>query len=369
MYVTVVGGGTVGATVAGCFVEDHHVTVIDTSSRVVETIENGHAPVDEPGLEELYGEVRGTTDMNAVEYSDVVFVCVPEDHAERVVHSIDVRTPHGFPVFMKSTVDVGTCRELHENTGCYIISNPEFLRDGSAVEDFQNPDRVVVGGPDTDLAFEFYDGRIVQTSWETAELAKLACNSFLATKLSYVNDVGNLAKETGADMRMVSTIMGMDDRIDDSFLGSGLGFGGPCLPKDAKKLDTRMARMAVSINNTQPFAAMLELSEHITLDGATVAILGLAFKPGTSTDEGSQSYAMKKALELEGAKTVTHDPEVPSDVDDVTDALENADAAVVCTAWPEYESLPAAAMRTPVVLDCRDAVKDISGLEYTGLHW
>jgi UDPglucose 6-dehydrogenase len=284
----------------------------------------------------------------------------------------------------------------------HVAMNPEFLREGTAVEDFLNPDKVVVGTDSAyaretfEAVFEPLMGRLdpappfVATGVREAEMIKYANNAFLASKISLINEIGNVCKEYGVDAYEVAEAIGLDDRIGAKFLRSGVGWGGSCFPKDVAALiaaaeeagyDPSLLRAVVEVNDEQP-GRMLDLAErHVDLEGKRVAVLGLAFKPGTDDVRNSRAIPIVEGLLERGSEIVCYDPVATANmrelfpdlvyVDSAAAALEGAHAAFVVTDWDEFSALDAEfdRMATPIVVDGRRIVERRDGVTYEGLTW
>ncbi len=435
MHVGVVGSGYVGTTLAACLADvGHDVTAVDVDEDVVAALNDGRPGVEEPGLDDIVAthagadgtaRLRATTDYEDLDDAAVVFLALPtpsrEDgsvdtsYVEAGVRSLApvVADRDDYPVVVvKSTVVPGTAEEVvapalgsagtvvGETVGLAV--NPEFLREGSAVADFRDPDKLVFGtadGDDRSLAalHEVYaplvdaaDPSVVETSRRAAELIKYANNAFLATKVSLINEIGNVCKEYGIDAYEVAEAVGLDDRIGAQFLRSGLGWGGSCFPKDVKALiqsarqvdyDPELLRAAVEVNGRQPERLLALLDRHVDVAGERVAVLGLAFKPGTDDVRNSRAFPVIHGLRERGAEVVAHDPVAAENarvvLPDLTcveapgEALDGAAAACVCTDWPGYADLDAEfdAMSTPVVVDGRRVIERREGIVYEGLTW
>ena len=434
MDLTVIGSGYVGTTIAACFADlGHDVTNVDVDAAVVDRINAGEAPIHEEGLPELVarhagedgtGRLRATTDYGAVLDSDVTFLCLPTPQAAD--GSIDLgimeagtaqlgdvlgRKDGWHTVVVKSTVVPGSTEEVvtpvleresgeTAGEGFGVGMNPEFLREGSAVRDFRTPDKVVLGADDERALAEMRDvfdpliaesdAPVVETDTRTAEMIKYANNGFLAAKVSLVNDIGNVCKEFDIDAYEVAEAIGLDDRIGERFLRSGLGWGGSCFPKDTNAIirvakdegyDPAVLEAAVEVNDRQPERFLSLLDDHLDVGGETVAVLGLAFKPGTDDVRNSRSIPVIEGLRARDAAVVAYDPvasdnmrEVFPDVtyaDSAADALEGASACLVCTGWDEFEALDGEfdAMERRVVIDGRRVVAPRDGVEYEGLTW
>jgi len=435
MHVGVVGSGYVGTTLAACLTDfGHDVTAVDVDETVVAALNNGRPGIEEPGLADLVathagpngtGRLRATAAYDALGDAAVVFLALPTP--SRADGSVDTsyvgagarslapvvadRDDHPV-VVVKSTVVPGTTEEVVapalESSGATVgddvglTVNPEFLREGSAVADFRDPDKLVFGTADGDdrsleRLHDVYgplvdaaDPAVVETSRRAAELIKYANNAFLATKVSLINEIGNVCKEYGIDSYEVAEAIGLDDRIGAKFLRSGLGWGGSCFPKDVNALiqsarqvdyEPDLLQAAVDVNDRQPERLLAILDRHVDVTGERVAVLGLAFKPGTDDVRNSRAFSVIEGLRERGAEVVAHDPvasenarEVLPDLD-CTDtaaaALDGASAAVVCTDWPRYADLDGEfdAMATPVVVDGRRVIERRDGIVYEGLTW
>jgi len=393
--VSVIGSGYVGTTTALCLAELGHSCVnIDVNQDVVDKINDAESPYSEPRFDELLTEhvpdnLRATTKYSDIIQTDITFLCLPtpsrddgsidlsvmEAGAESVGQALS-RKQGTHTVIVKSTVTPGTTEHLGTiiaeesgkplNDDRYMASNPEFLREGSAVNDFLDPDKIVLGGPEealnhlrllyTDL---ISDTELVQTDITAAETIKYVNNALLATKISFANEVGNVCKELGIDTYEVMDAVALDDRIERSFLDSGAGFGGSCFPKDVAALaaeakdlgiEPRILNAALEVNEEQPLRAVEILESRAgDLSGSTVAVLGLAFKPGTDDIRESRSIPVIEELQERGASVVAHDPEATEkmqkifpDIDyaeSAQGALQDSDTCLIMTAWPQYREL------------------------------
>ena len=426
--IAVIGTGYVGL-VGGAGLADfgNQVVCVDRIAEKIDQLTRGEIPFYEPGLQEVVqrtvreGRLSFTTDFaRAVAENDVILCAVgtPEGEGGRVdlsqVDSVarDVgKHMTGYRVIVqKSTVPVGTATRLRriveenqaEPIEFDVVSNPEFLREGSAVEDFMRPDRVVVGAS-SERAMEvmrsiyapLYLNRtpIVETATESAELIKYASNAFLATKISFINEIANICEGVGADVQVVAYAMGLDKRIGPKFLHAGAGYGGSCFPKDTKALvhiaeeagaAARIVSSAVSVNEEQKERMVTKVIEAVGGDvsGRTVGILGLAFKPNTDDMRYAASIVLAEGLSARGASIRAFDPvamdnarELMPFIDYVADAYavaEGADALVIATEWNEFRQLDfdrlKRLMRAPVVIDCRN-VYDAEALERHGFSY
>jgi UDPglucose 6-dehydrogenase len=431
MNVSVVGSGYVGTTLAACFADlGHDVTAVDIDEDTVERLNAGETTIHEPGLDPMVSAYAGssleaTTDHAAVADTDLTFLAVGtparEDGsidpsgllaaAEDVGEAIADEDGYHL-VVVKSTVlpdviDEEIIPTLEEASGktdgedLGVAVNPEFLREGSAVDDFMSPDKIVIGtdgdGRALDLLAELYQPLIsdwdvptVETGRREAAMIKYANNTFLAAKISLINDLGNICKEFGVDTYEVAEAMGMDDRIGAQFLDSGVGWGGSCFPKDTAALraaaetadyDPAMVNAAIEINDVQPQRLLGLIDEHVDVEGKRVAVLGLAFKPGTDDIRGSRAKPVIEGLQDRGADVVAYDPlaaekmaeEFPDIeyADSAAEALEDAHAAAAVTDWPEFAELHTEfdEMANPVVVDGRRIIGRREGLIYEGLTW
>jgi len=413
MKLSVIGSGYVGTTVAACLAElGHEVVNVDVDDEVVASINDGVAPIHEPRLGGLVeegstsGALRATTEYGAVRDTDVTFVCLPTptrdgsvdlSAVEAGIESLaDALGDKEHVVAVKSTVPPGTAEDvvaprLGENVG--VASNPEFLSEGTAVDDFMNPDKVVVGDDEgaREPVLSVYEpllGRseasVVETGNLEAEMIKYSNNAFLASKVSLVNELGNICKELGIDAYEVMDAVGEDDRVSSRFTRSGLGWGGSCFPKDVDALrsfardegyEPALLDAVVEVNDRQPRRAVELLSEGVETDGARVAVLGLAFKPGTDDVRGSRGIEVARLLREEGADVVAYDPRATENAraempgveyaESAEEALEGAGAAVIATDWEEFEGIDASG--TVVVDGRRIEVKNAEA--YEGLCW
>ncbi|MDH7569953.1 MAG: UDP-glucose/GDP-mannose dehydrogenase family protein [Armatimonadota bacterium] len=427
MKITIIGTGYVGLVTAVGFAElGHHVLGVDQDVEKVSRLKAGDPVIYEPGLPELMarqqasGRLHFTTEIaEGVAYAPIAFICVgtpprPDGSAdlsqmEAVAREVAASISEYRLVVEKSTVPVHTSNWIHRTLRLYsrpgaefeVASNPEFLREGSAVHDFFHPDRIVLGVPSPraasileEIYAPFQCPKIV-TDPNTAEIIKHACNSFLALKISYINLMADLCERAEADVEVVARAMGLDQRIGAQFLQAGLGYGGACFPKDIQAfirigeehgLDFGLLRKADEVNQGRAPAVLQKLKRALwVLEGKEVAILGLAFKPNTDDVRGSQSLAVAQALLENGARLRLYDPHAAEKAKKVLppgecvtyapsamEALRGANACVLATAWDEFRALDLAAaaraMQTPIMVDARnffdpDAAR-AAGLEY-----
>jgi UDPglucose 6-dehydrogenase len=412
----VIGVGWVGLATAACFAElGHEVWARDIVPEKVESLSRGEIPIHEPGLPELVAKnadrLHFTTDMAPVlEHARLLFVCVDTpptysgdadlSRVEAVLGELGESNDHA--LVMKSTVPVGTGRSIQRRRpGTGYVSNPEFLKEGSAVADFMKPDRVVVGADDGSEEFAqrvtaLYaplDAPVVSTDVASAEMIKLASNAFLATKISFINEIANVSEELGADVMEVARGMGLDDRIGSQFLRAGIGYGGSCFPKDVQALKQlagntgyhfQLLTAVIEVNELQKRRTVGKLQKHLgPLAGKEVALLGVAFKPHTDDIREATSLVLSGRLQGEGAGVRVYDP-VAADraggmlggariCESALDALDGADAAVLVTEWPEFGELDWAndvkhRMRVPLVVDGRNFL-DRDELERAGFTY
>jgi UDPglucose 6-dehydrogenase len=394
MHIGIIGAGYVGLVTGACFAEfGLFVTCVDNDGKKINSLNRGKIPFYEPGLEDLVkrnikqGRLRFTTKTEkAVDSSLVIFIAVGtprrgdgsadlkyvEDVANEIAAHMD-----GYKVIVtKSTVPVGTgerikkiiSKNLRERTDFDIVSNPEFLREGSAIEDFMRPNRVVIGAGSAqavaimkDLYKPLYllETPFVITNIETAELIKYASNSFLAAKISFINEIANLCEKVGADVHMVAKGMGLDQRIGSKFLHPGPGYGGSCLPKDTNAL-LKMAEghgielgiidAAVRANKKQKELMIRKIRDAVgVLNGKTIAVLGLSFKPNTDDTRDAPSSFIINGLVKEKARVKVYDPvcmkggnKTLSGIKyckDSYDAVKGADALVIMTEWNQFRNL------------------------------
>ena len=402
----VVGTGYVGLVTAAALTHlGHRVICADINKAKVRALQAGHLPFFEAGLAALLAENRDlitfTTDTSDVfDTAGIVFVTVdtpplPSGDADlsRVESVIDAIPPGvgWITLVMKSTVPVGTgarVRRTLDQRGLSrvrYVANPEFLREGSAVQDVTHPDRVVVGSDNPDEAAEVASlwaplgGESMVCDLASAEMIKLASNAFLATKISFVNEIANVCERVGADVDIVARGMGYDHRIGSAFLRAGIGYGGSCFPKDVSALKQlagnigyhfQLLSAVIEVNELQKRRVVTMLRGELgDLRGRRVALLGLAFKPGTDDMREATSVILANRLVAEGATLVVHDPVVTDEAlkalptgvawaGSMAEAITGADAAVIVTEWPEYQGLlePGTSdlMARPLLIDGRN---------------
>src|SRR3954447_4651335 len=414
------GAGYVGLVTGACFADlGHEVVIRDVVPERIDALRAGEVPIYEPGLEQVLERnaerMSFTLDVHeAVDGADFLYIAVGTPPTEsgdadlRAVFAVVDELPSDIPgrpvVVMKSTVPVGTGTNVrnrldsrgHTNVG--YVSNPEFLAEGSAVRDFMNPDRLVVGSfeaEDGDRVVGLHRGietEIVRTDVPSAELVKLAANAFLSTRISFINEIANVCELVGADVVDVAKGVGLDHRLGPHFLRAGIGFGGSCFPKDVTALKQLagnegypflLLQAVWEVNELQKRRVVAKLQKHLgTLRGKTVALLGLAFKPNTYDMREAPSRVIAYRLLAEGAEVRAWDPvSRPEDlpgievVDSVLDAVRDADAAVIVTEWPELTGIVTAeirdAMARPVIIDGRNLLDPVAvheaGFVYEGI--
>jgi len=428
--IAVIGTGYVGLVTAAGFAElGNDVWCIDIDAEKIARLQDGEIPIYEPGLAELVAKHRGrlhfsTQVGDALEHARLLFVAVgtPPTYSgdadlsavNAVVRSMPASDRHA--LVMKSTVPVGTGNAIKRmfrqqgKEGFRYVSCPEFLKEGSAIADFLQPDRVVVGDEGDwagDAVVELYrplltpehggagTGELVRTDVPSAEMVKLAANAFLATKISFINEIANVCEVTGADVSEVARGVGLDQRIGPKFLQAGIGFGGSCFPKDVSALKQlagnsgyhfQLLNAVIEVNELQKRRVVGKLHKHLgTLVGKRIALLGLAFKPNTDDMREASSLVLSARLQADGASVSAYDPIAEEEARKLMpgvefapgplDAVEGADAIVLVTEWDEFKSLDwdevATTMAGRVVIDGRNALDGrrvrSAGLVYEGI--
>ena len=397
----VIGVGWVGLVTAACFAElGHDVVARDVVPEKIDSLSRGEVTIHEPGLAELIERNRDrlhfTTEMDDVlQRARLLFVCVDTpptysgdadlSRVNAVVRDLGGDTRH--VLVMKSTVPAGTGEKVRrELPGMPYVSCPEFLKEGTAVDDFMHPDRVVIGAADEDeeaalevaALYEPLGGETVRTDISSAEMVKLASNAYLATRISFINEIANVCEEVGADVGEVARGMGLDERIGPHFLRPGIGFGGSCFPKDVSSLKLlagnsgyhfQLLNSVIEVNELQKRRVVSKLHRHLgSLVGRRIALLGLAFKPETDDMREASSLVLSARLRGEGAEVVAFDPVAMDNARDLLpgvemkdtalEALEGSDAAVLVTEWPEFLEIDwagaAERMTRPLVIDGRN---------------
>lgn len=413
MNIAVVGTGYVGLVTGTCLAETgNNVTCVDINEEKVNKMRNGEVPIYEPHLDVLFhrnikaNRLKFTTNLEeAVEHAKIIFLALPtppgEDGSADLSYILGVADDLGkiikdYKVIVdKSTVPVGTAEKVQAAVAknfkgeFAVVSNPEFLREGFAVDDFLKPDRVVVGTSSEraqEIMEELYKpyvrsgNPIIFMDEKSAELTKYAANAFLATKITFMNEIANLCEKLGADVDMVRIGIGSDDRIGKRFLFPGIGYGGSCFPKDVQALhksanevsyDFKILNSVMEINEKQKTIIIPKISEYFkgNLKGKHFAIWGLAFKPDTDDIREAPALYIIDELLKAGATVSAHDPEAMGNVrkllgdkikfaDDPYEALTNADALIICTEWslfrtPDFEKV-SAELKNKVIFDGRN---------------
>jgi UDPglucose 6-dehydrogenase len=430
MHIAVIGSGYVGLVTGACFAEfGVDVSCVDIDAAKVASLSRGEATIYEPGLEQIIqknlqaGRLRFTTNLkSAVDPATVVFLAVgtpPKDDGsadltfvENATREVAQNIHDHKVVVMKSTVPVGTGKRLikliKENLPApvpfSVVSNPEFLREGAAISDFMRPDRVVIGSNDekaTEIMRELYrplyliETPFVMTSVEGAELIKYAANAFLATKISFINEIANLCEKVGCDVHDVARAIGMDRRIGNKFLHPGPGFGGSCFPKDTRALAVigrqfdspmKIVDAVIDVNDRQRMSMLPKIEKLVGgLSGKRIAVFGLSFKPETDDMRDAPSIDIIRGLVEQGATVTAYDPVAGEEAakvlppieyaEDEYAAAENADALVIVTEWNQFRALDMerihANMKTPRIADLRNIYEPgdmrAMGFEYVGV--
>ena len=415
MRVAMIGSGYVGLVSGACFADfGHHVTCVDQYESKIAALKRGETPIYEPGLDDLIannvkqGRLSFTTELKpAVRNAEAVFIAVGtpsrrgDGHADlsyvyAAAREIAQAISHFTVVVTKSTVPVGTGDEVERvirserpDADFAVVSNPEFLREGAAITDFKHPDRILVGTVDDrakKVMSELYRplylnaAPILYTGRRTAELTKYAANAFLATKITFINEIADLAEKVGADVQEIARGIGLDNRIGSKFLHAGPGFGGSCFPKDLLALvktsqdnavPLRILEAVVAVNDQRKRAMARKVAN--ALDGQlrdrTISILGLTFKPNTDDMREAPSIPLITALQDMGAKVRVYDPvgmeQAKKVIENVTycenayDCAKGSDALVIVTEWEQFRALDLqqlkGAMAQPVMVDLRNA--------------
>lgn len=412
MKLTIVGTGYVGLVTGTGFANlGNDVMCLDIDESKIESLKNGTMPIYEPGLEELFrrnlksGRLRVTTDaVSAIQDSDIIFICAgtPTDsnmHADlsavdAVAKAIGTHMNKYTIIVNKSTVPVGTAdrvRDLIAETQkdpipFDVVSNPEFLREGAAVKDFENPDRIIIGSDSTkavDIMNSLYRARertdkpIMVTDIRSAELIKYASNAMLATRISFMNQLSHLCEKTGADIKAVAKGLGLDKRIGSRFLQAGVGYGGSCFPKDVRAListlrqhecDADLFEAVHRINESQVSAFLSKIDSVVDVDGSRIAVWGISFKPKTDDIREAPAITIIKQLQKKGAILRACDPAAAENArreldhvevfEDPYETIRDCDALVVVTEWNEFRNLDMRAvkilLKQPILIDGRN---------------
>lgn len=427
MNISIIGAGYIGLITGAGFAEKgHKIICVDVVKEKVDIINSGKSPIYEKGLDEIIKKNIGrnltaTTNIrDAVLNSDVIFICVgtpPNNDGESDLRFVKEATENIGKILaeknsynvvvVKSTVLPGTTEGiiiplLEKNSkkkfgkDFGVVMNPEFLREGVALEDFLNPDRIVIGSIDKksgDLIESLYskfDSKVFRTDLKTAEMIKYASNAFLATKISFINEIGNICKELGIDVYDVAKGIALDHRINPYFLNAGLGFGGSCFPKDLKALihksrnlgyKPELLNSVLSVNSRQVKILLKIAKKKIgNFRNKKIAVLGLAFKKDTNDVRDTQSFPVIEELLNEGAIITAYDPQAEENTrrvfgnrikyaNSADNALMNSELALILTDWDEFSNLDFSRMKERIVIDARNVVKNREGIDYEGLCW
>ena len=431
MRLVMVGSGYVGLVSGVCFADfGHDVVCVDKDPGKIERLRAGEVPIFEPGLDILMqtnvkaGRLSFTTDLTeAARGADAIFIAVGtptrrgDGHADLTyvydaAREIASVAADGTIVVTKSTVPVGTgdeveriIRELRPDSQIAVVSNPEFLREGAAIDDFKRPDRIVIGSEgehSRKVMSEIYrplfinQGPLVFVSRRTSELIKYAANAFLAMKITFINEMADLCEKVGAEVQDVARGIGLDNRIGSKFLHAGPGYGGSCFPKDtlalvrtAQEADapTRLIETVVEVNDTRKKKMAQKIVDACggSVSGKRIAVLGLAFKPNTDDMRDAPSLDILPALQKAGAEIIAYDPESMGQAkpllpgigfaENAYDCLDGADALVIVTEWNAFRALDLKriklALKTPIVVDLRNIYRPAEmrelGFEYHGI--
>jgi UDPglucose 6-dehydrogenase len=436
-HIVVIGTGYVGSVSGACLADfGNHVICVDTNAEKIEALKRGKIPIYEPGLDIVIarnsscGRLSFTTDIAAaISESNVVFIAVgtpPADdgsadlaYVEAAARQIGTLISTYTVIVDKSTVPIGTGRKVAgwvneeltrrgQHIEFDVVSNPEFLREGSAVYDFTHPDRVVIGSDserarkimkDVYRSLYLNETPYIETNLESAEMIKYASNAFLAVKITFVNEIANLCEKTGANVRDVTLAMGKDGRIGSKFLHPGPGYGGSCFPKDTRAL-ARIGRenndiqhiveTTIEVNEKQKLRAAQKIEATLgSLDGKTLAMLGLAFKPNTDDMRESPAITICEYLTSRGAKLRLYDPAAIKEAEwrlspikgsvyfaaDEYDAMQSADALIIATEWNQFRNIDLSKIKkllnSPIFFDLRNIYRPeeaaAAGLQYYGI--
>jgi len=408
MKIAVAGAGYVGLVTAACFAElGNNVVCVDIDKEKIKNLNGGIIPIYEPGLEELIiknkKNLHFSSDLKgAIKSSEIIFICVgtpPKKNGEADLSSVEnvarviAEVMDSYKIIVeKSTVPVETGEKVAKSIKAYnkhkmdfdVVSNPEFLREGSAINDFMNPDRIVIGTESEkakDIMKKLYEplkSPIIFTDIKSAEMIKHASNSFLAAKISFINAIANICEATGADVEKVAEGMGYDKRIGRNFLDAGLGYGGFCFPKDAEAFikiseklgyDFRLLKEVQEINSVQRKNFVKKIEKALwVVKNKTIGVLGLAFKPNTDDMRFAPSIDIIEALQKDGALIKAYDPKAEHKAKEILksmtycsspyDAAKGADALLIITEWAEFRDLDfkklKSLMRHALIIDGRN---------------
>lgn len=421
MKIVVAGTGYVGLVTGVCLSEvGHSVTCTDIDATKIQLLNNGVSPIYEPGLNDMInknlkkGSLLFTTNMEmAYSEADIIFIAVgtPENldgsanltYIYKVAKTIAKSVTKHTIIVMKSTVPVGTNEEvlrminehLEKDVQIDIVSNPEFLREGTAIFDTFNGDRIVIGSSNDQASkmvgalYEPFNIPIVYTDLRSSEMIKYAANAFLATKISFINEISNICEKLGANIEDVANGIGYDKRIGKQYLKAGIGYGGSCFPKDTKALvqiagnvehQFELLESVIKVNNNQQQLLLKKLKRILpSLDGKRIAILGLSFKPNTDDIREAASIFIINDLLKQHAEIIAYDPIASTNVmeifkdrimygDTVIEAITNADCVLIVTDWKEILNIPFSTyvkhMKTPIIIDGRNCYSTIDAKKY-----
>lgn len=415
MNISIFGTGYVGLITGACLARlGHQVVCYDIDSDRIHSLQQGNVPFYEPGLQELLTYVTNknllsfTTDVTQAAHAQVVFNCVGTpmqqdgsaklDYVYAVAKAVSDNAKQPVILCNKSTVPPGTahaCKQIVKDH-VTIVSNPEFLREGNAIKDFTQPDKIIIGA-DNIQAFETMrkvylpaDNMhfpIMFTDIATAEMIKYANNSFLATKISFINEIANICDKVGANVQMVSKAMGLDNRISPKFLNAGIGYGGSCFPKDVRALiqtaatkgyTTQLLNAVDNVNNQQRTRFFEKVQDRLgSLNGKQVTVLGLSFKPNTTDCRESPATEIIPWLENAGARVVAHDPMANKEFQhlhkvntkhSIIEACQGSDAIIVLTDWKDYTQFNFDLVDCHIIFDARNCINHrLYEKEYHGI--
>ncbi len=415
MRISVIGCGHVGLVVAACLAKlENKVTVVDVDEEKVKWVNTKASPICEPGLKEILSQVNieATSDYWQIKDSEIIFICVPtpskEDGSISLEHIIIateqiasiLKEKKGYCVIVvKSTVVPGTAEEvvvpILESSGGEVghdfgvCMTPEFLREGKGMYDFMNPARIIIGeydkrsGDVLSSLYRSFNAPILRVNLKTAEMIKYASNAFLTTKVSFINEIGNICKQLGIDTYEVAKGMGLDERIGNRFLNAGIGFAGPCLPKDLKALiararqigyEPRILAEVLNLNDRQALKLIDLLKKHISVKGKSIGVLGLSFKPQADDVKDSMAITVIDTLLKEGALVKAYDPQAMPNFGKLFPQIEyvtseevlKCDAVLILTEWEDFELLD---YKGKIVVDGRKISKAKEARIYEGICW
>ncbi len=384
MKIGIVGLGVVGLATGVVLAEQgHNIIGVDVDQDKINDLLQKRSPIYEPGLQEMldayFNKFTFTTDYSMLRDSDIIFITVPTPtingriNLEYVFNSAkrlkEVLKKNESIVVIKSTVIPGTARKVKEIVMNNVVSNPEFLREGNAILDTRRPDRVVIGGDNKDAIdkiediWKFTNAQIIKATWEEAEMIKYAANSFLALKVSFINEIANLCEKLeNCDINVIAKAIGMDKRISPYFLNAGLGWGGSCFPKDtqafasfAKDLDEplKIVEAAIQVNKERVPRIVNMLNQ--LLPNGVVCVLGVSFKPNTDDTRESKAIELIRLLKKKGYEVLAYDPKAKTDeakMVDLEECIKSSQAVIIATEWDEFKGIEEK-LKDKVVIDGR----------------